>query len=130
MGLAATKHGRHPQIAATKAKETPPELLAKYSRAIESTQEEGSEGGWVSFRKLAAAEGEEEIKAMLAAGTVQSRLNPKLQNTSIEFPWNQEICWNEEKWTSKRRKVEVKEDAMAAAPTAADAQATVPTNPT
>ena len=98
------------QVADTKPKDVPPELMARYCRSVASSQMQGEEGSWKTFRELAKTQGEEELKAMLAIGSIQSKPNPRMAGTDIKSPYNLLINWAEEVWSNKKRRVETNED--------------------
>ena len=98
------------QVAGTKPRDVPPELMARYCRTVESEQVQGEQGSWKTFRELAKTQGEEELKAMLAVGSIESKLNPRMAGTEIKSPYNLLLNWSEEVWSNKKRRVETNED--------------------
>jgi hypothetical protein len=82
------------------------EFLAR-CRTVADTTETGEEGGWIPWKEAADKEGEDCLLEMVQAGTVIVRRHPKLPlNSSIPYPRNQQVKYEREVWSRKRKTTE------------------------
>ena len=65
---------------------------------------DGEEGGWIPWKEAADKEGEECLLEMVKGGTVTTRRHVKLPlNSNIPWPRNQQVKYEREVWSRKRK---------------------------
>jgi len=86
-----------------------PDNFLKSLKEINDVTETGDEGGWYPWKEIAEKEGHDALIEMVTAGTVTIRRNPRLPITSqIPYPLNQQVAYEQEKWSRKRQTIEGK----------------------
>ena len=91
------------KVVSSKAGKTPPGISSR-SKTIVDEKEDNEKGQWMTFKAAADRDGEDLVLECIQHGTIITRPNTKLPpHTKIVHPYNLEVAYVEEGWSTKRK---------------------------